>query len=80
MRSFHVDGLAAFWAQHNLFDAVEPDLGDEAHGLGEPGDDVVERRTPFYVYLKPHGADDADIKARSKMSGTPPVFIPMPPH
>ena len=46
----------------------------------QPGDDVAERRTPFYVYLKPHGANDADIKARSKMSGTPPVFIPMPPH
>jgi hypothetical protein len=46
----------------------------------QPGDDVVERRTPFYVYRKPHGADDADIKARSKMSGTPPVFIRMPPH
>lgn len=46
----------------------------------QPGDDVVERRTPFYVYLKPHGANDEDIKVRSKMSGTPPVFIPMPPH
>jgi hypothetical protein len=46
----------------------------------QPGDDVVERRTPFYVYLKPHGASDQDIKARSRMSGTPPVFIPMPPH
>jgi hypothetical protein len=46
----------------------------------QPGDDVAERRTPYYVYLKPHGANDADIKARSKMSGTPPVFIPMPPH
>jgi hypothetical protein len=46
----------------------------------QPGNDIVERRTPFYVYLKPHGANDADIKARSKMSGTPPVFIPMPPH
>jgi hypothetical protein len=46
----------------------------------QPGDDVAERRTPFYVYLKPHGANDADIKARSRMSGTPPVFIPMPPH
>jgi hypothetical protein len=33
----------------------------------QPGDDVVERRTPFYVYLRPHG-------------GAPPVFIPMPPH
>lgn len=46
----------------------------------QPANDIVERRTPFYVYLKPHGANDADIKARSKMSGTPPVFIPMPPH
>ncbi|MBX9945585.1 MAG: hypothetical protein K2Y40_15990 [Reyranella sp.] len=46
----------------------------------QPGDDVVERRTPFYVYLKPHGANDADIRARSRMTGTPPVFIPMPPH
>lgn len=46
----------------------------------QPGNDIAERRTPFYVYLKPHGANDADIKARSKMSGTPPVFISMPPH
>jgi hypothetical protein len=46
----------------------------------QPGNDIVERRTPFYVYLKPHGANDEAIKARSRMSGTPPVFIPMPPH
>jgi len=46
----------------------------------QPGRDIVERRTPFYVYLKPHGANDEAIKARSKMSGTPPIFIPMPPH
>jgi len=46
----------------------------------EPGNDIAERRTPFYVYLKPHGANDAEIKARGKMSGAPPVFIPMPPH
>ena len=46
----------------------------------QPGNDIAERRTPFYVYLKPFGANDADIKARSKMSGTPPAFIPMPPH
>ena len=46
----------------------------------QPGKDVVERRTPFYVYLKPHGANDEDIKARSRMSGVPPIFIPMPPH
>jgi hypothetical protein len=46
----------------------------------QPGKDIVERRTPFYVYLKPHGANDEAIKARSRMSGTPPVFIPMPPH
>lgn len=46
----------------------------------QPGNDIAERRTPFYVYLKPHGANDAEIKARGKMSGTPPVFVPMPPH
>ena len=32
----------------------------------QPGNDIVERRTPFYVYLKPHGANDADIKARGR--------------
>ena len=46
----------------------------------EPGDDIVERNNRFYVYLKPHGADDQAIKRRSKFPGTPPVFIPMPPH
>ncbi len=46
----------------------------------QPGNDVVERRTPYYVYLKPHGANDEDIKARSKSNRTPPIFIPMPPH
>jgi len=46
----------------------------------EPGDDVVERRTPYYVYLKPHGANDDEIRRRNRMSGPPPVFIPMPPH
>lgn len=46
----------------------------------QPGRDIVERRTPFYVYLKPHGADDAAIRARTNMPGQPPLFIPMPPH
>ena len=46
----------------------------------QPGRDIAERRTPFYVYLKPHGADDAAIRARTKMPGQPPPFIPMPPH
>ena len=46
----------------------------------QPGNDVVERRTPYYVYLKPQGANDEDIKARSKSTRTPPIFIPMPPH
>jgi len=35
----------------------------------QPGDDVVARRTPFYVYLRPPGS-----------AGPPPLFIPMPPH
>lgn len=38
----------------------------------QPGNDVVERRTPFYVYLKPHGED---VRTRGK-----PLFMPMPPH
>ena len=46
----------------------------------EPGDDIVERNNRFYVYLKPQGADDAAIRRRSNFPGTPPVFIPMPPH
>jgi hypothetical protein len=46
----------------------------------EPGNDIVERNNRFYVYLKPQGADDEAIKRRSKFPGTPPVFIPMPPH
>ena len=33
----------------------------------QPKDDVVERRTPIYIHLRPHG-------------GAAPVFIPMPPH
>ena len=35
----------------------------------QPGDDVMERRTPFYVYLRPPGS-----------TAPPPLFIPMPPH
>jgi len=46
----------------------------------EPKDDIVERNNRFYVYLKPQGSDDAAIKRRSNFPGTPPVFIPMPPH
>jgi len=46
----------------------------------EPGRDMVERNNRFYVYLKPIGADDEAIRRRSNFPGTPPVFIPMPPH
>ena len=46
----------------------------------EPKDDIVERNNRFYVYLKPQGSDDAQIKRRSNFPGVPPVFIPMPPH
>ena len=46
----------------------------------EPKDDIVERNNRFYVYLKPQGADDAAIRRRSNFAGTPPTFIPMPPH
>ena len=46
----------------------------------EPTDDLVERANRFYVYLKPQGSDDAAIKKRMNFPGTPPIFIPMPPH
>ena len=46
----------------------------------EPTDDIVERKDPFYVYLKPHGADDQAIRKRMNYPGEPPIYIPMPPH
>jgi hypothetical protein len=49
-------------------------------GRSEPEDDIVDRRDRYYVYLKPHGADDAALRAHMKYAGAPPVYIPMPPH
>lgn len=46
----------------------------------EPRGDLYDRTDAYYVYVKPHGADDADIRRRNGWSGTPPVWIPMPPH
>jgi hypothetical protein len=46
----------------------------------EPDDDIVERDDRYYVYLKPHGADDDAIRKRMKYPGKPPIYIPMPPH
>jgi putative ABC transport system ATP-binding protein/macrolide transport system ATP-binding/permease protein/lipoprotein-releasing system ATP-binding protein len=46
----------------------------------DPGDDLVDRTDAYYVYLKPHGADDADLRRRNGWSGTPPLWIPMPAH
>lgn len=46
----------------------------------EPKDDIVARANRFNVYLKPRDADDAEIKRRLNFSGSPPLFIPMPPH
>jgi putative ABC transport system ATP-binding protein/macrolide transport system ATP-binding/permease protein/lipoprotein-releasing system ATP-binding protein len=46
----------------------------------EPNDSVFERKDNYYVYLKPFDiADDAILK-RTKFTGKPPVWIPMPPH
>jgi hypothetical protein len=49
-------------------------------GRAEPEDDIIDRRDRYYVYLKPHGADDAALRQRMKYPGDPPVYIPMPPH
>jgi putative ABC transport system ATP-binding protein/macrolide transport system ATP-binding/permease protein/lipoprotein-releasing system ATP-binding protein len=46
----------------------------------EPTEDLVERLDNYYVYLKPHDADDAAILRKMKFPGKPPVWIPMPPH
>jgi putative ABC transport system ATP-binding protein/macrolide transport system ATP-binding/permease protein/lipoprotein-releasing system ATP-binding protein len=46
----------------------------------EPADDLVERTDQYYVYLKPHDADDAAITRQLRFPGKPPVWIPMPPH
>ncbi|HNB21188.1 MAG TPA: ABC transporter ATP-binding protein [Candidatus Melainabacteria bacterium] len=46
----------------------------------QPKDDLVERNDSYYVYLKPHDADDKAILSRMKFPGKPPVWIPMPPH
>lgn len=46
----------------------------------EPDDDIIDRRDRYYVYLKPHDADDEAIRKRMKYAGAPPVYIPMPPH
>jgi lipoprotein-releasing system ATP-binding protein len=45
----------------------------------DPDDDILERSDRYYVYLKPHGADD-EIRRRMKYRGDPPIYIPMPPH
>jgi ABC-type lipoprotein export system ATPase subunit len=46
----------------------------------QPKDDLIERNDNYYVYLKPHDAKDADILRKLSFPGTPPIWIPMPPH
>lgn len=46
----------------------------------QPKTDLIERNDSYYVYLKPHGLDDAKILQKMKFPGKPPVWIPMPPH
>ncbi len=46
----------------------------------EPKDDLIDRTDNYYVYLKPHNADDQRILKASRFPGKPPVWIPMPPH
>lgn len=46
----------------------------------QPKEDLVERNDSYYVYLKPHDADDKAILSKMKFPGKPPVWVPMPPH
>ncbi len=45
-----------------------------------PKNDLIERNDNYYIYLKPHNADNAAILRKLKFPGEPPVYIPMPPH
>ncbi|AFY59911.1 ABC transporter ATP-binding protein [Synechococcus sp. PCC 6312] len=46
----------------------------------QPEDDLIQRSDPYYFYLKPHNADDAEILRHSHYPGPPPIYISMPPH
>jgi ABC-type lipoprotein export system ATPase subunit len=46
----------------------------------QPKDDLIERNDNYYVYLKPHDADDAAILQKLKFPEKPPIWIAMPPH
>jgi putative ABC transport system ATP-binding protein/macrolide transport system ATP-binding/permease protein/lipoprotein-releasing system ATP-binding protein len=46
----------------------------------QPQGDLIERLDEYYVFLKPHDADDAAILRRTQFPGKPPLWIPMPPH
>jgi hypothetical protein len=46
----------------------------------DPDDDIIDRTDRYYVYLKPHGADDDAIRKRMNTKGDPPLYMPMPPH
>ncbi|MDS3859199.1 ABC transporter ATP-binding protein [Thermosynechococcaceae cyanobacterium BACA0444] len=46
----------------------------------QPEDDLIHRSDPYYFYLKPHNADDAEILRHSHYPGPPPIYISMPPH
>ena len=46
----------------------------------DPDEDIIDRTDRYYVYLKPHGADDDAIRKHMKVRGNPPVYMPMPPH
>jgi hypothetical protein len=46
----------------------------------EPGGGLVDRTDSYYVYVKPHGVDDAELRRRHAWSGAVPAWIPMPAH
>jgi putative ABC transport system ATP-binding protein/macrolide transport system ATP-binding/permease protein/lipoprotein-releasing system ATP-binding protein len=46
----------------------------------QPKGDLIERQDEYYVFLKPHDADDAAILRKLQFPGKPPLWIPMPPH
>jgi putative ABC transport system ATP-binding protein/macrolide transport system ATP-binding/permease protein/lipoprotein-releasing system ATP-binding protein len=50
-------------------------ISRDRHAVGG----LYERSDDYYIYLKPHGADDAAIRRQNHWT-TAPLWIPMPPH
>jgi hypothetical protein len=73
-QSKHFEELMPGYMHVRLSNTMLVSRGHEAKG------GLFERNDDYYVYLKPHDADDEAILRQTKYPGRPPLWIPMPPH